>query len=102
MAFASHRLYYNQYKESSFNSVLKGKTISFYDDSFLNAFFVCVLQFYDVFFFYRKACVIFLLVKKYILIKLQSTKVILTALYVDLLLCYTTDHLQSAYYIDTT
>jgi hypothetical protein len=33
----------------------KEKIISFYDGSFLNAFYVCVLLFYDVFFFYHKA-----------------------------------------------
>jgi hypothetical protein len=33
----------------------KSKSISFYDGSFLNAFYACALQFYDVFFFYHKA-----------------------------------------------
>jgi len=31
------------------------KIISFYDDSFLSAFYAYEWQFYDVFFFYRKA-----------------------------------------------
>ena len=45
--------------------------ISSYDDSFLNAFYVCALQFYDVFFFYHKAYRVFLLliiIFKYLLI----------------------------------
>jgi hypothetical protein len=34
---------------------IKRKIISSYDGSFLNAFYACALQFYDVFFFYHKA-----------------------------------------------
>ena len=39
----------------------KKKTISSYDGSFLNASYACALQFYDVFFFYHKAYLVFLL-----------------------------------------
>lgn len=38
----------------------KKKTISSYDGSFLNAFYACALLFYDVFFFYHKAYLVFL------------------------------------------
>ena len=39
----------------------KKKTISSYDGFFLNVFYACALQFYDVFFFYHKAYLVFLL-----------------------------------------
>lgn len=38
------------------------RIISSYDGSFLNAFYVCELQFYDAFFFYHKAYLVFLFV----------------------------------------
>ncbi len=47
--------------DNAISASLQQRFISSYDDFFLNAFFACVLQSYDVFFFYRKACVIFYL-----------------------------------------
>ena len=44
----------------------KKRIISSYDGSFLNVFYVCELQFYDVFFFYHKAYLVFLLLIKFL------------------------------------
>ncbi|MCW3092029.1 MAG: hypothetical protein JWP81_3098 [Ferruginibacter sp.] len=57
---------------------IKRKPISSYDDSFLNVFCVCELRFYDVFFFYHKAYLVFLLLIinfKYLLIGIVNLKI---------------------------
>lgn len=62
MVFANHRLRYNKSADNAISASLQQRFISSYDGFFLNAFYACVLQSYDVFFFYRKACVVFLFV----------------------------------------